>query len=125
MWRRTRSGLASFVLSAGMALAALAFAPAAVAAPLVSLPGAVEPGQDRPLPHPAPTPAFDFSVEAPHRSAVPRAVDEIKFKLTDIKIDGATTLSAAYFRPLYANMIGKQISLADIFNIADEIDKEY
>ncbi len=52
-------------------------------------------------------------------------MDEIKFKLVDIKIDGATTLSAAHFRPLYENMIGRQISLADIFNVADEIEKEY
>jgi len=98
----------------------------AFAAPPVSLPGAVQPGHDRALPQPQPAnPNFDFSVEAPHRSAVPRAVDEIKFKLVDIRIEGAATLPASQFRPLYQDMVGKEISLANIFDVADEIEKEY
>jgi hemolysin activation/secretion protein len=97
----------------------------AMAAP-VNLPGAVQPGHDRPLPQPQRTPPnFDFSVEAPHRSAVPRAVDEIKFNLVDIHIEGAKTLPASQFRPLYQNLIGKQISLANIFDVADGIEKAY
>jgi len=96
-----------------------------LAAP-VNLPGAIEPGHDRPLPQPAPPPSnLDFSVEAPHRSSVPRAVDEIKFKLVDIKIEGAVTLGNDHFRSLYQNLIGKQVSLADIFDVADAIEKEY
>jgi len=92
----------------------------------VNLPGAVQPGHDRPLPQPQSTPPnFDFSVEAPHRSPVPRAVDEIKFKLVDIRIEGAKTLPASQFRPLYQGMIGKEISLANIFDVADGIEKEY
>jgi hemolysin activation/secretion protein len=93
----------------------------------VNLPGAVEPGHDRPLPQPAPPPSsnLDFSVEAPHRSSVPRAVDEIKFKLVDIKVDGAVTLGNDHFRVLYQKLIGKQVSLADIFDVADAIEKEY
>ena len=97
----------------------------AMAAPPLTLPGAVQPGHDRPLPQPQATPDFDFSVEAPQRSPVPRAVDEIKFKLTDIHIDGAKTISASTFRPLYEHLIGKQISLADIFDVADGIEKRY
>ena len=93
----------------------------------INLPGAVQPGHDRPLPQPEtpPSPAFDFSVEAPHRSPVPRAVDEIKFKLADIRIDGAITIPAAHFRPLYQNLIGREISLANIFDVADAIEKAY
>ncbi|HVW07561.1 MAG TPA: ShlB/FhaC/HecB family hemolysin secretion/activation protein [Bryobacteraceae bacterium] len=99
-------------------------APAA-AAP-VNLPGAVQPGHERQLPQPeAPPQKFDFSVEAPHRSPVPRAVDEIKFKLVDIRIVGTRTLPASQFRPLYQNLIGKEISLSNIFDVADGIEKEY
>ena len=85
----------------------------------------MQPGHDRPLPQPQATPDFDFSVEAPQRSAVPRAVDEIKFMLADIRIDGAKTIPASSFRPLYQNLIGKQISLADIFDVAEGIEKQY
>jgi hemolysin activation/secretion protein len=100
-------------------------APVIAASPPLQLPGAVQPGHDRPLPQPEATPDFDFSVEAPQRSAVPRAVDEIKFKLTDIRIDGAKTIPVSDFRPLYANLIGKEISLANIFDVADGIEKQY
>lgn len=107
-------------------LAAAFAATPAFAAPPVSLPGAVQPGHDRPLPQPEPAnPNFDFSVEAPHRSPVPRAVDEIKFKLVDIRIEGTKTLPASQFRPLYQGLIGKEISLANIFDVADGIEKEY
>jgi hemolysin activation/secretion protein len=100
-------------------------APVGAFAAAVDLPGAVQPGHDRPVPQPEPTPNFDFSVEAPHRSPVPRAVDEIRFKLVDITIKGATTLGAETFRPLYQGMIGREVSLADIFDVADGIEKAY
>jgi hemolysin activation/secretion protein len=90
-----------------------------------TLPGAVQPGRDRPGPALPQQPDFDFSIVAPHRSAVPRAVDEVHFKLSDIKITGATTIPAAQFQPLYAGLIGKDITLADILNVADGIEAEY
>jgi len=93
--------------------------------PPIDLPGAVQPGHDRPLPQPEAPPTFDFSVEAPHRSPVPRAVDEIKFKLADIRLVGATTLSPDSFRPLYAGLIGKDVSLANIYDVADAVENAY
>jgi len=89
------------------------------------LPGAVEPGRDRPpLTAPAP-PNFDFRIEAPSRSSVPRAVDEIQFHLNDIQVMGAVTLSPERFRPLYQPLIGKDVSLSDILDVASAIELEY
>ncbi len=86
----------------------------------------MQPGHDRPLPTPPEPPApYDFRIEAPHRSAVPRDVDTIKFKLSDILITGAVTLPAETFRPLYAGMIGKEVTLTDIYNVADNIERFY
>jgi len=56
---------------------------------------------------------------------VPRAVDEVHFKLSDIKITGAVTLPASQFRPLYESLLGKDITLGDILNVADKIEAEY
>ncbi len=80
----------------------------ALAAPASAqvLPGAVQPGRDRVGPAVPTEPDFDFSIVAPHRSAVPRAVDEVHFKLADLKIVGSKTIPADYFRPLYADKIG-------------------
>jgi hemolysin activation/secretion protein len=111
-------------LSFSLALALGITAPA-LAAPPTTLPGAVQPGHDRPLPTPSAPPAFDFSVEAPQRSAIPRAVDEIHFKLSDIRIVGARSISADRFRPLYERLLGTTVTLSDILDVADAIEKEY
>jgi len=99
--------------------------PSVTRAAPVNLPGAVQPGHERTLPQPQEIPDIDFSVEAPHRSAVPRAVDEIRFKVLGIKIEGTTIISAENFRPLYQGLIGKEVSLRDVFDVADGIEKQY
>jgi hemolysin activation/secretion protein len=89
------------------------------------LPGAVQPGRDRPAPSVPTQPDFDFSIEAPQRSPIGRSVDQVAFTLKDIKIEGAKTLPAESFRPLYAGLIGKEIKLNDILDVADAIEKAY
>jgi hemolysin activation/secretion protein len=89
------------------------------------VPGSIPPGHDRPSPAIPTQPDFDFSIIAPHRSPVPRAVDEVHFKLTDIKIDGAVTIPPAQFRPLYDQLIGKDVTLGDILTVAEKIEAEY
>ena len=91
----------------------------------VQLPGAVLPGHDRPVPKAPPPPDFDLSIQSPRRSPVPRAVDEIHFKLNDVRVQGAVTIPAQNFRPLYQNLIGKDVTLSDILNVADAIEDEY
>src|SRR5579864_2667949 len=90
-----------------------------------NLPGAVEPGRDRPLPTPPPRGTFDFSIETPRRSPVPRAVDELRFQLKDINIVGATVFTPDQLKPLYADLIGKEVGLSDILNVADGIEAKY
>lgn len=72
-----------------------------------------------------PQPDVDFSIESPHRSPVPRAVDEIHFQLKDIHIVGATTLPSAGFRSLYEKLLGKDVTLSDILDVADAIEDRY
>ena len=53
-----------------------------VTIPSSALPGAVQPGRgDRPTPTVPTQPDFDFSIDAPSRSAVGRAVDTVSFTL--------------------------------------------
>jgi len=120
-----RKFVACVALSGSLfAAAALIVCDVAEAAP--PLPGAVQPGRDRPLPTPPAPPAqYDFTIEAPHRSPVPRDVDTIHFKLSDIHITGVVTLPPDGFRPLYQDLIGKDVTLSDIYNIADSIERAY
>lgn len=85
----------------------------------------MQPGRDRPLPEALPSPEVEFRIEAPRRSPVPRAVDEIHFQLKDIRVVGAETLPVENFRPLYEKLIGKDVTLSDILDVADRIEDEY
>lgn len=109
-----------------MSALAVAFAASAHASPPPTLPGSVQPGRDRPLPTPPPPkPGYRFRIEAPHRSPIPRDVDTIHFKLSGIRIVGAKTIPAARFRHLYAKLIGTQITLSNIYDVADAIEATY
>jgi hemolysin activation/secretion protein len=119
--RRGRAAL----LCALWLLSALLAAGSALAQVPKNLPGAVEPGRDRPLPTPPPPGEFDFSIETPRRSPVPRAVDELRFQLVGINIVGATVFSPDEFKPLYANLLGKQVGLSEILDVADQIESKY
>jgi len=87
-------------------------------------PGFVPPSQERPQPAP-PTGTFDFSIETPRRSPVPRAVDELRFQLKDVNIVGATVFTPDELKPLYADLIGKEVGLSDILGIAEAIEGKY
>ena len=87
-------------------------------------PGFVPPSQERPQPT-VPTGTFDFSIETPRRSPVPRAVDELRFQLNGINIVGATVFSPEDLKPLYADLIGKQVGLTEILDVADKIEAKY
>jgi hemolysin activation/secretion protein len=91
----------------------------------VEEPGAVQQSRNRQAPEFPVQPQYEFSIEAPHRSPVPRAVDEIHFKLNDIRVHGAVTLSPESFRPFYQNLIGKDVTLSDIYDVADRIEDAY
>lgn len=88
-------------------------------------PGTIPPGHERVGPAMPGQSDFDFSIVAPHRSPVPRAVDEVHFQLSDIKISGAVSIPAAQFRPLYQPLIGKDVTLGDILKVAEEIEARY
>jgi hemolysin activation/secretion protein len=97
------------------------------AIPRPQLPGDVQPG--RPvapaLPEPPTDNEFNFSIQQPGKTPVPRAADELVFTLLGITISGATKFSAESLQPLYADLIGHDVKLADIQTVADAIENKY
>jgi hemolysin activation/secretion protein len=88
-------------------------------------PGQPEPGRNVPPPGPPPAPPFEFSIPAPQRGAVPRAVDEIEFDVTNIEIRGATKFPPDAFKPLTDPLIGHKAKLSEIVAVADQIEDMY
>ncbi len=78
-----------------------------------------------PAPSAPAVPQFEFSIPSPQRGPVPRAVDEITFDVTDIKVVGATIFTPEDFQPLTAPLIGKSEKLSDVIGVADQIEAMY
>ncbi len=119
-----RNGIRCAVTLAA-ALGFISSGPARAQPAVQNLPGAVQPGRDRPAATPPSQPDFDFSIVSPERSPVSRAVDELHFTLTDLRITGAHLLPESALRPLFANLIGKDVKLSDIQDVADKIEQAY
>ena len=108
-----------------LALGLVASTAAAQTTPRQLLPSVLPPGQGRPMPELPPTPQFDFSIEAPRRSPVPRAVEELSFEVKDIRIVGSTVYRPEDLRPLFAPLLGHSVHLPDIVAVADKIESKY
>jgi hemolysin activation/secretion protein len=124
---RCLAGAGLWLRALPFALVALVAAGDAAAQALPrELPGAVQPGRDRPPVLPAPNDnEFDFTIESPRRSPVPQAADQLVFTLSDIRITGAKTFPPETLRPLYEPLLGKEVKLADILDVADAIEAKY
>jgi hemolysin activation/secretion protein len=88
-------------------------------------PGQAEPGRNVPPPAPPAAPAFEFSIPAPQRGPVPRAVDAIEFDVTGVTVNGATVFPPEAFKPLTDPLVGQHVKLSDIIDVADKIEAMY
>lgn len=107
---------------------ALGLAAAGPAAAQVVIPAPAEPGRaeqslrERPV-----TPEAVLPVEAPppDAAAPPPGADEVPFILSDVRIQGSTVLDELDLRPLYADLLGREVTLATVYRIADEATALY
>ncbi len=59
------------------------------------------------------------------REIAPEQARTIRFTLSGLVIEGVTAYSQAEFALLYENLLAQEVSLADIYAIADKITKKY
>ena len=76
-------------------------------------------------PLPLPSRDFDFRIQSPEKSAVPRAIDEVEFSVTSIKVIGATYFSADEVHDLFAPLEGRKIVLQDLRDAAQKLEDRY
>ena len=108
------------------ALASVLFAAAAQAQ--VPPPAAEQrPGisPDRVPPLAAPQPDPDVTAPTQVQPDLPPGADAARFFLADIVVDGATVYGAADLRPLFAEFVQTEISLATLYGIASAIETRY
>ena len=110
----------------GAVLLALAHASEA-AAQDINLPGPAEPGverRERQLPTAPPSPPLGIRVPEISGDAPPGA-ENVVLVLERLSIEGVTVFEEPDLRPIYRELLGQQITLADIFTIAAQITRQY
>jgi len=90
-------------------------------------PGTVQPGQvERQFERPPEPTVRDGVITIPGvaQQAPPNA-NEIKFVLNQLTIDGVSVYPADKLRPVYANSLHKEVTLAEIYRIVETITAKY
>ena len=91
------------------------------------LPPGAEPGREPPRPV-LPQPSLGApKIEVPRSAAAaaPAGAHDAKFVLKELLIEGATAYSADALRPLYADLLGREVSVAQMFEVANAIELRY
>lgn len=109
--------------------AALACAAPAVRAQAVpsQLPSGAEPGREPPRPvMPQPSLATP-QLKVPQSSAaeVPAGAKDLRFVLRELAVEGATAFPADELLPLYQGLVGREVSVAEVFEAAHAIELRY
>jgi hemolysin activation/secretion protein len=68
---------------------------------------------------------YEFRIQNPERSAVPRAVDEIQFSVRSIRIVGATHFSDDTVKAFFTPLEGRTIVLDDLRQAAQKLEDLY
>jgi hemolysin activation/secretion protein len=90
-------------------------------------PGTTQPGQvERQLKKPPEPTAKPGPIAIPEAGRkAPRNADDIKFVLNRLTVDGTTVYSPDTLRPLYAQYLDTEVTLAQIYGIVDALTARY
>ncbi|GAA0529910.1 hemolysin activation/secretion protein [Rhizomicrobium palustre] len=110
------------LLAAGPAFIACAVSSIAAEVPSQVAPGAVE----RTLQQKLPTAHEDrIQIPAPSGFDTPQGAEKVHFTLSRIDLSGNTAVPSSRLASAYAGLIGKDVSLADVFAVARKITDQY
>ena len=68
---------------------------------------------------------LEIQIPDSRRTASPEELEGIRFDVNDIILEGMTVYSDSEFIGLYENILGREVSLADLYQVADGIERKY
>jgi hemolysin activation/secretion protein len=106
------------------AVVGLSFAGPSVAQ---TVPGAVQPGQiERQFQKPPEPRAIPGGVHIPETlPKAPANAERIRFVLNRVSVQGVTVYPAESLREIYESMLGKEVTLAEVYAVADKLTARY
>lgn len=108
-------------------LLACCLAPAFAQTVPSQLPSGAEPGREPPRPV-MPSPSITaprLSVPRSPSAEAPAGARELSFELKSLLVEGATAFRIDELRPLYANLLGRRITVAEAFGVAQAVELKY
>lgn len=108
-------------------LAALAIAVIPVVAAAQAIPPSEQPGRERQrfAQPPAPQARPAGPVVTLPSTVAPKGAEKVLLRVRAVRVTGATVYSAAQLAPLYRDLIGKRVSLAAVYALAQRITAKY
>ena len=91
----------------------------------VVVPPQADISRQRVAPLPLPQSDFDLKIQNPEKAPTPRAVDELAFAVTHIRVTGADHLPESESRPFFAALEGRKIVLQDLRDAAQKLEDHY
>lgn len=91
------------------------------------LPGPIDPNRleqrfDQP---PTPQSVPEPELPAPEQAPPPKDAEAIRFALSAIELDGATVYAAEDLRPLWDGLLGREVTLAEVYGVRDALTAKY
>ncbi len=74
---------------------------------------------------PAPQSVPEPELPAPEQAPPPEQAETIRFGLADVALEGATVFPMEELKPLWADLLGRDVSLAQIYDLRDRITALY
>ena len=99
--------------------------PAAAQVAPPSLPSQGEISRERLTLPPVETPQFDLRIQAPEKSAVPKAIDAVQFEIRAVEVDGMTAFPRDQVDAFFTPLIGKKTGLAPVRDAAQALEDLY
>ena len=99
--------------------------PAEAAVSQVALPPQSDISRQRVAPLPLPSLNYDFRIQNPEKSAVPRAVDEVEFSISVIQVSGVSHFPKSEVDVFFAPLVGRKIVLQDLRDVAQKFEDLY
>jgi hemolysin activation/secretion protein len=91
----------------------------------IKVPSQADIARQRVAPLPLPPIDYDFRIQNPERSAVPKAIDEIEFPVRTIRVVGAEHIPPSEVRAIFAPLEGRTILLEELRKAAQQLEDRY
>ena len=78
------------------------------------------------VPQPLPEPKnYDIFIQQTEKTPVAKAVDELQFDLTAVRVDGSSYYTPEQVNAMFAHLVGKKVTISDLRTVAEQLETQY